>query len=40
VVTRLTGADPAALALGDEMSFAVVEIGDGRTTWAFAPVAS
>jgi uncharacterized OB-fold protein len=40
VVTRLTEADPGRLALGDEMRFTVVEIGAGRTSWAFAPVAS
>lgn len=40
VVSRLTEADPSLLALGDGMRFTVVEIGNGKTTWAFAPVTS
>jgi uncharacterized OB-fold protein len=38
VVTRLTEADPTALGEGQPMRFTVVDLDEGRTTWAFEPL--
>ena len=37
VVTRLTVADPSALAFGQPMRFSVVAVSEGTETWAFGP---
>jgi len=37
VVTRLTEPDPDRLSLGDPMTFTVVALDAGRSTWAFTP---
>ena len=38
VVSRLTEPDPARLTAGTPMRFVIVELGSGRSTWAFEPV--
>jgi uncharacterized OB-fold protein len=40
VVTRLTVADPAALHLGQPMTFTTVDLDPSTTAWAFAPAAT
>jgi uncharacterized OB-fold protein len=38
VITLLTESDPARLHVGDPMRFTTRSVGDGVTSWAFAPV--
>lgn len=38
IVTRLTEPDPSRLTLGQPVELRTVTLGDGTTTWAFAPM--